>query len=104
MRNRTGPQRPRNADENAMSRHVRQTSGIAGGSRIPAGQAVKNVVTKNGVQRPVLTEVTTTAVNRNKVRCLPDAALWIPFPLAPPPRFNVFEMTNRRRLLATRSE
>ncbi|KAI0714459.1 hypothetical protein C8T65DRAFT_644396 [Cerioporus squamosus] len=71
MRNRTGPQRPRNADENAMSRHVRQASSVAGGSRIPAGQAVKNVI-KNGVQRPVLTEVTTTAVNRTKVRRLPD--------------------------------
>ncbi|KAI0787922.1 hypothetical protein C8Q74DRAFT_1196324 [Fomes fomentarius] len=66
MRNRTGPQRPRNADENAMSRHIRQTSGIAhaGASKVPVGHVVKN-----GVQRPVLTEVTTTAVNRSgKVR------------------------------------
>ncbi|KAL7279032.1 hypothetical protein ACG7TL_006865 [Trametes sanguinea] len=61
MRNRTGPQRPRNADENAMGRHVRQASGIAlaGASRVPAAHTVKNAV-----QRPVLTEVTTAAVNR----------------------------------------
>ncbi|KAI1797374.1 hypothetical protein LXA43DRAFT_846364, partial [Ganoderma leucocontextum] len=66
MRNRTGSQRPKNADENAMSRHVRQASGIAlaGVSKVPIGHTVKN-----GVQRPVLTEVTTTAVNRTgKVR------------------------------------
>ena len=66
MRNRTGPQRPRNADENAMSKHVRQASGIAlaGTSKVVVGHTVKN-----GVQRPVLTEVTTTAVNRtSKVR------------------------------------
>ncbi|KAJ2986324.1 hypothetical protein NUW54_g9813 [Trametes sanguinea] len=50
-----------NADENAMGRHVRQASGIAlaGASRVPAAHTVKNAV-----QRPVLTEVTTTAVNR----------------------------------------
>ncbi|KAI9000564.1 hypothetical protein BD414DRAFT_5082 [Trametes punicea] len=65
MRNRTGPQRPRNADENAMGRHVRQASGIAlaGVSRVLAGPTMKN-----GVQRPVLTEVTTTAVNRTGKR------------------------------------
>lgn len=66
MRNRTGPQRPRNADENAMSKHVRQASGVAlaGASRVPIAHTVKGAV-----QRPVLTEVTTTAVNRTgKVR------------------------------------
>ena len=65
MRNRTGPQRSRNADENAIGRHVRQPSGIAlaGASKVVTGHTVKN-----GVQRPVLTEVTTTAVNRLKVR------------------------------------
>ena len=76
MRNRTGSTRPRNADENAMSRHVRQASGIAlaGASKVPTGHTVKN-----GVQRPVLTEVTTTAVNRlSKVRsvlCRPYSSL-----------------------------
>lgn len=67
MRNRTGPQRLKiNGDENA-TRHVRQGSGVAaaGASRIPHGN-----VTKNGVQRPALGEVTTTAVNR-KVSCFP---------------------------------
>ncbi|KAI0368729.1 hypothetical protein BV20DRAFT_435748 [Pilatotrama ljubarskyi] len=66
MRNRTGPQRPKNADENAVGRHTRQASGIAlpAASRLPAGHTIKN-----GLQRPVLTEVTTTAVNRTgKVR------------------------------------
>ncbi|KAH9856467.1 hypothetical protein C2E23DRAFT_442592 [Lenzites betulinus] len=68
MRNRTGPQRPKNADENAMSKHVRQASGIAlaGASRVPATHAVKAIA-----QRAVLTEVTTTTVNRmSKVRVL----------------------------------
>ncbi|TBU24045.1 hypothetical protein BD309DRAFT_963191 [Dichomitus squalens] len=90
MRNRTGSTRPRNADENAMSRHVRQASGIAlaGASKVPVGHTVKN-----GVQRPVLTEVTTTAVNRTgKVRffssfvsCSPLGLLshgWVPCLLA----------------------
>ncbi|OBZ72496.1 G2/mitotic-specific cyclin cdc13 [Grifola frondosa] len=63
MRNRTGPQRTRiNGDENSLSRHVRQPSGIAlaGASRLP----VNTHGVKNGVQRPALGEVTTTAVNR----------------------------------------
>ena len=77
MRNRTGTQRPRNADENALGRHVRQPSGIAlaGASKIVTGHVVKN-----GVQRPVLTEVTTAAVNRlSKVRPI----RWFAVPLPP---------------------
>ncbi|KAH9919355.1 hypothetical protein B0H21DRAFT_671828, partial [Amylocystis lapponica] len=65
MRTRTGPQRPKvNGDENATSRHVRQSSGIAvaGASRVPHSvAAIKNAVV---AQRPALGEVTTTAVNR----------------------------------------
>jgi len=62
MRNRTGPQRLKNGDENATSKHLRQPSGIAiAGSRLVAG------IGKTGPQRPALGEVTTIAVNR-KVR------------------------------------
>lgn len=63
MRNRTGAQRPRsNGDENAISKHTRQPSGIAiAGSRLAGG------IAKSGPQRPALGEVTTLAVNRNKV-------------------------------------
>ncbi|KAI0360135.1 hypothetical protein OH77DRAFT_899725 [Trametes cingulata] len=82
MRNRTGPQRPKNADENAVGRHTRQASGIAlpAASRLPAGHTIKN-----GLQRPVLTEVTTTAVNRTgKVRlfssCRVVSASFVLFP------------------------
>ena len=60
-----------------MSRHVRQASGIAlaGASRVPAGHTVKNAV-----QRPVLTEVTTTAVNRTgKVRSSSITLCHLPF-------------------------
>lgn len=66
MRNRAGViPRPRvNADENAMSKHLRQPSAIAmPGSRLAGG------IGKSGPQRPALGEVTTTAVNR-KVRWL----------------------------------
>ncbi|KAI0925977.1 hypothetical protein AcW1_008262 [Taiwanofungus camphoratus] len=68
MRNRTGPQRPKvNGDENAMSRHVRQSSNITytGASRVPHPLANSHTV-KNGIQRPALGEVTTTAVNRKE--------------------------------------
>jgi hypothetical protein len=60
IRNRTGPQRPKNADENATSKHLRQSStGIAiPGSRLMGG------IGKAGPQRPALGEVTTIAVNR----------------------------------------
>ncbi|OSX58766.1 hypothetical protein POSPLADRAFT_1151738, partial [Postia placenta MAD-698-R-SB12] len=64
-RNRTGPQRVKvNGDENAASRHIRQSSSgaIAGASRVPH-VGIKQTIS----QRPALGEVTTTAVNR-KVR------------------------------------
>lgn len=63
MRNRTGAQRPgRNGNENAGTKHTRQGSGIAiAGSRLAGG------ISKSGPQRPALGEVTTLAVNRNKV-------------------------------------
>ncbi|KAH9838411.1 cyclin [Rhodofomes roseus] len=65
MRNRIGPQRKVNGDENAMSRHVRQSSSITGGAArvaIPPGHAAKAAL----LQRPALNEVTTTAVNRKE--------------------------------------
>ncbi|EPQ54254.1 hypothetical protein GLOTRDRAFT_62777, partial [Gloeophyllum trabeum ATCC 11539] len=60
LRNRLGFQRPKLADENTTSKHARQPSGgklAVGGSRLPSA------VGKNGVQRPVLNEVTTAALN-----------------------------------------
>ncbi|CCM04313.1 uncharacterized protein FIBRA_06484 [Fibroporia radiculosa] len=66
MRNRTGPQRPKiNGDENATSRHVRQSSSVAiqGVSRLPHAAVA---AAKTGPQRPALSEVTTTAVNRKE--------------------------------------
>lgn len=64
LRNRLGFQRPKLADENATSKHARQPSGgklAVGGSRLPSA------VGKNGVQRPVLNEVTTAALNAKEV-------------------------------------
>ncbi|KZT73158.1 hypothetical protein DAEQUDRAFT_509773 [Daedalea quercina L-15889] len=63
MRARLGPQRKPNGDENAMSRHVRQSSSITGGAArvaIPQAHGAKTAA----LQRPALNEVTTTAVNR----------------------------------------
>ncbi|EPT05642.1 hypothetical protein FOMPIDRAFT_1100097, partial [Fomitopsis schrenkii] len=60
MRARIGPQRKTNGDENAMSRHVRQSSSITGGpARVAIPQAKAAVLA-----RQALNEVTTTAVNR----------------------------------------
>lgn len=64
VRNRTGPQRVKvNGDENAASRHIRQSSSgaIAGASRVPH-VGIKQTIS----QRPALGEVTTTAVNRKE--------------------------------------
>ena len=60
MRARLGPQRKANGDENAMSRHVRQSSSITGGATRVAVPQAKAVA----LQRQALNEVTTTAVNR----------------------------------------
>lgn len=69
MRARIGPQRKTNGDENAMSRHVRQSSSITGGpARVAIPQAKAAVLA-----RQALNEVTTTAVNR-KVCVLRRAA------------------------------
>ncbi|KAI0072745.1 hypothetical protein K474DRAFT_1576291, partial [Panus rudis PR-1116 ss-1] len=68
-RNRAGPTRPRmNGDENATSRHLRQSSSVALASR-PSHTTINVNALKNGpaYQRAALGEVTTTAVNRNKV-------------------------------------
>jgi len=73
MRNRTGPQRQRtNGDENAASKHIRQSSSIAvaAAAATRGTHSLVNVhVLKNGpsAQRAALGEVTTTAINR-KVR------------------------------------
>ncbi|OAX41156.1 hypothetical protein K503DRAFT_674692, partial [Rhizopogon vinicolor AM-OR11-026] len=53
----------KNGDENATSKHLRQTSGIGIASR--ASVVINGL--KNGPQRPALGEVTTTAVNRKDV-------------------------------------
>ncbi|KAI0064751.1 hypothetical protein BV25DRAFT_1779276, partial [Artomyces pyxidatus] len=60
LRTRTGPQRPKNADENAASK-LRQAAGISlpGASRV-----VVNAIKSGPLQRTVLNEVTTTAINR----------------------------------------
>src|SRR5882762_443291 len=63
IRTRTGPQRPKNADENTINKHLRQPSGIA----IAPGSRLAGGIGKAGPQRPALGEVTTVAVNR-KVR------------------------------------
>jgi len=81
MRNRIGPQRKVNGDENAMSRHVRQSSSITGGAArvaIPQVHAAKAAA----LQRPALNEVTTTAVNR-KV-CGPFITFALLYPPQPP--------------------
>ena len=59
MRARLGGQRKPNGDENAMSRHVRQSSSITGAARVAIPSAKAAVL-----QRQALNEVTTTAVNR----------------------------------------
>ncbi|KAI9568255.1 hypothetical protein HD554DRAFT_2022484, partial [Boletus coccyginus] len=59
-RSRIGAQRKVNSDENATSRHLRQTSGVTTASR---ATALLNGL-KGGSQRPALGEVTTAAVNR----------------------------------------
>ncbi|KAI0346134.1 hypothetical protein BDW22DRAFT_1352134 [Trametopsis cervina] len=66
MRNRLGPMRPK-VDENAVGRHSRQSSAsLAGVPR--AGHNLSNVgALKNAVHRAALGEVTTVAVNRNRV-------------------------------------
>ncbi|KAG1750171.1 hypothetical protein EDB19DRAFT_1594882, partial [Suillus lakei] len=53
----------KNADENATSKHLRQTS--AQGVATRASVVINGL--KNGPQRPALGEVTTTAVNRKDV-------------------------------------
>ncbi|KAG0705681.1 hypothetical protein DFH29DRAFT_781237, partial [Suillus ampliporus] len=53
----------KNGDENATSKHVRQTSALGVASR--ASVVLSGL--KNGPQRPALGEVTTTAVNRKDV-------------------------------------
>ena len=71
MRARLGPQRKANGDENAMSRHVRQSSSITGGAARVAVPSAKVAV----LQRQALNEVTTTAVNR-KVRTRYPSYSW----------------------------
>ena len=51
-----------NGDENATSKHLRQTSGIASTGASRASTVLSGL--KVGAQRPALNEVTTTAVNR----------------------------------------
>lgn len=58
-----------NSDENATSRHLRQTSGVTAGGASRATALFNGL--KGGPQRPALGEVTTTAVNRKvSGRCL----------------------------------
>ncbi|KAH7884523.1 hypothetical protein F5I97DRAFT_1779151, partial [Phlebopus sp. FC_14] len=61
-RARVGPQRKINGDENATSRHLRRSSGVAGAGASRASVILNGL--KNASQRPALGEVTTTAVNR----------------------------------------
>lgn len=70
MRSTRGPQRAKNADENAISKLKQQISSAAvnGTSRSTRNTNLA-VVAKNGHQRPALGEVTTKAVNR-KVRTI----------------------------------
>lgn len=71
MRSTRGPQRAKNADENAISKLKQQQSSNAavnGTSRTTRNTTLA-VVAKNGHQRPALGEVTTKAVNR-KVRTI----------------------------------
>jgi hypothetical protein len=64
MRNRTGPVRAK-ADENAVGRHVRQSSAVTAGAPRAAHIPVNVHALKNGgAQRAALGEVTTVAVNR----------------------------------------
>ncbi|KAG6374493.1 cyclin [Boletus reticuloceps] len=64
-RTRIGAQRRVNGDENATSKHLRQSSGIAAGGASRAAALLSGL--KGGPQRPALGEVTTTAVNRKDV-------------------------------------
>ncbi|KAF9236595.1 hypothetical protein BU15DRAFT_25431, partial [Melanogaster broomeanus] len=59
---RIGAQRKINGDENATSRHLRQASVTAGTGASRVSAVLDGL--KNGPQRPLLGEVTTTAVNR----------------------------------------
>ncbi|KAF8440544.1 hypothetical protein L210DRAFT_814862, partial [Boletus edulis BED1] len=61
-RTRIGAQRRVNGDENATSKHIRQSSGIAASGASRAAALLNGL--KGGPQRPALGEVTTTAVNR----------------------------------------
>ncbi|KAF8557429.1 hypothetical protein OG21DRAFT_1390326, partial [Imleria badia] len=61
-RARVGAQRKVNGDENATSKHLRQTSGVTAGGASRAAALLNGL--KGGPQRPALGEVTTTAVNR----------------------------------------
>ncbi|KAI0693121.1 cyclin-like protein [Cytidiella melzeri] len=65
MRNRTGPLRPK-ADENAVGRHVRQSSVVLAGMPRAAHNLANVNALKNGAQRAALGEVTTVAVNRKE--------------------------------------
>lgn len=70
MRTQRGIVKKANGDENATSRHVRQLSGKTIGDALRAPTAI----TKTGVQRPALGEVT-NPTNIRKVRVSKSLAL-----------------------------